>query len=326
MNFDQVVTAVRILRSGGLIGLPTETVYGLAADAENELAVRRIFAAKGRPVDHPLIVHLAEASRIDQWAIEIPTDARKLADVFWPGPLTIILRRSHKAAPAVTGGLPTIGLRVPEHPLALAVLKAFSGGLAAPSANRFGRVSPTTAEHVREELGDQVELILDGGPCSIGLESTIVDLSGDEPTLLRPGAITPRQLEAVLGRPLGDPEKNTTRASGRLASHYAPRAAVEVVTDDRIALRAGAWLGRGKRVAAAVFAGTPLPNQVERIVLPDDVDGFARELYGALRRADALGVDAILVVPPPEMDVGIAIVDRLRKAAAAAEENAKAAE
>jgi L-threonylcarbamoyladenylate synthase len=177
--------AVEILRRGGLVALPTETVYGLAADAENEIAVRRIFAAKGRPVDHPLIVHLASARQITEWARDIPEEAWKLATAFWPGPLTMVLRRSDKAADVVTGGLETIGLRVPLHPLAIELLTAFGGGLAAPSANRFGRVSPTTAEHVEEELGDEVDLILDGGPCEIGLESTIVDLSTGEPTLLR---------------------------------------------------------------------------------------------------------------------------------------------
>lgn len=311
-----LLRALAILHRGGLIGLPTETVYGLAADAENELAVRGIFAAKGRPVDHPLIVHLAEAKQIDQWAIDIPGEAWRLAAAFWPGPLTLILRRSDKAAPAVTGGLDTIGLRVPAHPVAQQVLQAFGGGLAAPSANRFGRVSPTTADHVREEFGDRVELVLEGGSCAIGIESTIVDLSVNEPTLLRPGAITAQQIEGILQRQLGDPAKNTTPASGRLASHYAPRAAVEIVRPSELEVRISDWAMRGSRVAVlAPRLELDLPGVSHR-PMPDSPEGFARELYAALREADAAGAEIALIVPPPESGVGIAIADRLRKAAA----------
>jgi L-threonylcarbamoyladenylate synthase len=312
----QIAQAVDILRRGGLVGLPTETVYGLAADAENELAVRSIFAAKGRPVDHPLIVHLADDSQISAWARDIPAEAWRLAHAFWPGPLTMILRRSDKAAPAVTGGLDTIGLRVPSHPVAHILLQAFGGGLAAPSANRFGRVSPTTAEHVREELGDRVDFVLDGGPCEVGLESTIIDLSGDEPTLLRPGAITPQQLEAVLDRPLGDPARNTTRTSGRLESHYAPRAAVELVAADELERRVAEWGLQGKRVAVlAPRFDQELPG-VGFLRVPESLEEFARTLYSNLREADAWGAEVALVVPPPESGLGLAIADRLRKAAA----------
>jgi L-threonylcarbamoyladenylate synthase len=311
-----ILRALAILRRGGLIGLPTETVYGLAADAENELAVRSIFAAKGRPVDHPLIVHLTEAKQIEQWAIDIPDTARRLAAAFWPGPLTLILRRSDKAALAVTGGLDTIGLRVPSHPVAQQVLQAFRGGLAAPSANRFGRVSPTTAEHVREEFGDRVELVLEGGPSTVGIESTIVDLSSDKPALLRPGAITAQQIEQILKHPLGDPAQNTTRASGRLISHYAPRAAVEIVAPAELEARVSDWAMRGSRVVVlAAHLELDLPGIAHRR-MPDSPEGFASELYAALREADASGAEIALVVPPPESGVGIAIADRLRKAAA----------
>jgi L-threonylcarbamoyladenylate synthase len=311
-----IARALAILRRGGLLGLPTETVYGLAADAENELAVRSIFAAKGRPADHPLIVHLAEARQIGDWAREIPDSAWRLAAAYWPGPLTIILRRSEKAAPAVTGGLETIGLRVPSHPVAQQVLQAFGGGLAAPSANRFGRVSPTTADHVREELGEQVELVLEGGPCSVGLESTIVDLSTGEPALLRFGAITPEQIEHVLGQPLGDPATNTTPASGRLASHYAPRAAVEIIAAAEIAAKASQWAMQGlKVVVLSPQAEIELPGMAHR-PMPADAEGFARDLYAALREADAWGAEIALVVPPPESGLGLAIADRLRKASA----------
>lgn len=311
-----IARALAILRRGGFIGLPTETVYGLAADAENELAVRRIFAAKGRPVDHPVIVHLADAKLLSQWAIEIPDSAWRLAAAFWPGPLTIILRRSDKAAPAVSGGLSTIGLRVPSHPVAQQVLQAFGGGLAAPSANRFGRVSPTMSQHVRDEFGDSIELVLEGGPCAVGLESTIVDLSTAEPALLRYGAITPEQIEAVLDRRLGNPGLNTTRASGRLASHYAPRAAVEVVSAGELEVKAAEWALGGAKVAVLSYAlDCQLPG-LAHYPIPADAEGFARELYAALREADAWGAQVALVVPPPESGLGLAIADRLRKAAA----------
>jgi len=311
-----ITRAVAILRRGGLIGLPTETVYGLAADAENELAVRRIFAAKGRPVDHPVIVHLADAKQLNDWAIEIPESAWGLAAAFWPGPLTIILNRSDKASQAVTGGLSTIGLRVPSHPVAQQVLRAFGGGVAAPSANRFGRVSPTTSQHVRDEFGDEIELVLEGGACEIGLESTIVDLSSHEPALLRFGAVTPDQIETVLDRPLGNPALNTTPASGRLVSHYAPRAAVEIVSANEIAAKAGQWAMRGgKAVVISPTLECELPG-VAHYPISANAAGFARELYAALREADAWGAQVALIVPPPESGLGLAIADRLRKAAA----------
>ncbi|MGZ6141626.1 MAG: L-threonylcarbamoyladenylate synthase, partial [Myxococcaceae bacterium] len=197
---ESIAAAVAVLRRGGLVGLPTETVYGLAADAENELAVRRIFAVKGRPSTHPLIVHVAHASAIESWVTQVPPEAYRLASAFWPGPLTLVLRRSSRASDAVTGGQETVALRVPGHPVALAVLKAFDGGVAAPSANRFGQVSPTRAEHVRADLGSDVDLVLDGGPARVGVESTIVDLSGAEPLLLRPGGVPVESVELVLER------------------------------------------------------------------------------------------------------------------------------
>ena len=321
MESEAIITrAVTILRRGGFIGLPTETVYGLAADAENEVAVRRIFAAKGRPVDHPVIVHLADAKRLDRWAIDIPESAWRLAAAFWPGPLTMILKRSDKSAPAVSGGLATIGLRVPSHPVAQQVLQAFGGGLAAPSANRFGRVSPTTSQHVQDEFGNGIELVLEGGPCSVGLESTIVDLSTDEPALLRYGAVTPDQIAEVLDRPLGDPTLNTTRTSGRLTSHYAPRAAVEVVSCDELEAKVAQWSMHGaKAVVIAPTLECDLPG-IAHYAISRDLAGFARELYAALREADAWGAQVALVVPPPESGLGLAIADRLRKAAAPRQE------
>ena len=214
----EIEEATAALRRGGLIALPTETVYGLAADARNPAAVRKIFEAKGRPVDHPLIVHLAAASAVDEWAADIPQTARDLARAFWPGPLTLVLRRAAETLDAITGGLDTIALRVPDHPVALAVLTHFGGGLAAPSANRYGRVSPTSADDVRAELGDSVQCILDGGPCRVGIESTIVDLSGDQPRILRPGAITAGQIEAVIGQSLSARRSSATRSPGLKAT------------------------------------------------------------------------------------------------------------
>jgi L-threonylcarbamoyladenylate synthase len=233
--------AVAILRRGGLVAVPTETVYGLAADASNPAAVRAIFAAKGRPADHPVIVHLADAAALDGWARDVPDAARRLAAAYWPGPLTLVLKRAVHVDDVITGGQDTIGLRAPAHPWTRALLQAFGGALAAPSANRFGRISPTTAEHVRADLGEKprgvVDLILDGGPCPIGIESTIVDLSGATPQLLRPGAVTRAALERILKVAVADAGDAAPRASGRLESHYAPVTPLEVVPAAMLAAR-----------------------------------------------------------------------------------------
>lgn len=323
---EQFAAAVAELRAGRLIGLPTETVYGLAADAENEHAVRQIFEWKGRPADHPLIVHLATTAQLDDWSRDIPPAARRLADRFWPGPLTIILRRSRRALDVVTGGLDTVGLRVPGHPVALELLRQFGGALAAPSANRFGRVSPTCAEHVRAEFADRPLLVLDGGPCRVGLESTIIDLSGSGPRLLRPGLITVEQLADVVGEPVEAATADSPRAPGRMASHYAPRARVELVaaTDRRSRLQA--LLARGENVAVIELAGDePLADTaanrssqaplVTRISLGVQWDECARRLYAGLREVDEAGCDVVLITLPPATGVAAAIADRLLKAA-----------
>src|SRR5512132_300570 len=205
---ESITAAVAVLRRGGLVGLPTETVYGLAADAENELAVRRIFAVKGRPSTQPLIVHIADRTALESWAREVPPAAWALAEAFWPGPLTLVLPRSGRASDAVTGGQETVALRVPGHPVALAVLRSFDGGVAAPSANRFGRVSPTRAEHVRADLGSEVDLVIDGGSARVGLESTVVDVSRGEARLLRPGGVPREEVGRILGRPLAIPKQS----------------------------------------------------------------------------------------------------------------------
>ena len=217
--------ALEVLGNGGLVAIPTETVYGLAADARNESAVRRIFAAKGRPADHPLIVHIASGERLLDWAASVPTTAALLADACWPGPLTLLVPKAAHVLPLVTGGRDTVGVRVPAHPLTTELLRRFGGGVAAPSANRFGKVSPTAAQHVALDLGNRVDYILDGGPCPIGVESTIVDCTVDPPQVLRPGGISAATVEALLERPLA-PVSGPSRAAGMLASHYAPSARV----------------------------------------------------------------------------------------------------
>lgn len=313
-NLDE---AAEVLRRGGLVAFPTETVYGLGARARDPRAVAKIFAAKGRPADHPLIVHLARASEVVSWAVAVPDAAHQLAEAFWPGPLTLILRRAPGVPDGVTGGQETIGLRIPRHPVARALLEKVGDGVAAPSANRFGRVSPTHAEHVSSELGDRVELILEGGSCEVGLESTIVDCSGTTPVILRPGAITQEMLEGVLGAPIRAGGTSEVRAPGLLASHYAPRASVSLLTGAEIAARAEELVASGARVgvlASEIPEG--LPSEVERFELSRDLEGVARELYARLREVDRRGVDVLLVVPPAEVGVGRAIVDRLRRAAA----------
>lgn len=317
---SEIQEAAAILRSGGLVAFPTETVYGLGADADNEAAVRKIFAAKGRPADHPVIVHLAEMMQMAEWSGQIPKEAWRLAETYWPGPLTLILPRLPRTKDVVTGGLDTVGLRVPSHPIAQALLRQFGGAIAAPSANRFGHVSPTCADHVRQELAGRVEMILDGGDCEVGLESTIVDLSSDEPVILRPGAITQQQVEAVCGRYMASPETSRTRCSGRLASHYAPQAKVELVALAAVFEKAQALAQQGKTVAVLGAGKLPLPTGVERISWEGTASEKAHSLYAALREVDERRCQAALVVLPAldadSSSLAAAIMDRLQKAAA----------
>jgi L-threonylcarbamoyladenylate synthase len=308
--------AVAVLRAGGLVAFPTETVYGLGADASNPDAVARIFAAKGRPADHPLIVHLASAAALDAWAVEVPPLARTLAEACWPGPLTIVLRRSARVPDAVTGGLDTVGLRVPAHPLALELLRTFGGGIAAPSANPFGSVSPTTAQHVRDGLGDRVDLVLDGGPSDVGVESTIVDLSGDEPALLRPGGLPRERLEAIAGRPIPVRHGGAVRAPGMLESHYAPDARLLLVPPAEQAARAADLRARGLRVGVIAFATGEAVDDARLVDLGRSEEEAARGLYAAIRALDAAGCDVILAWTPQPRGLGLAIADRLRRAAA----------
>ena len=308
-----IAHAVEILKRGGLVAFPTETVYGLGADAASAGAVAKIFAAKGRPQDHPVIVHLAQASQIAEWAIDVPDSAHRLASQFWPGPLTMILKRSPKVCDAVTGGQDTVGLRVPGHPVAQQLLRAFGGGLAAPSANRFGRVSPTTAQHVALEFGDKLELVLDGGACDVGIESTIVDLSRGRPLLLRPGRVNVAELKAVLGmdvETVGVDSAAAPRAPGMLEVHYAPDTPLTLL--DVESLRAQL------RTDTAALALTSPPENfpmAQWIVAPRDARAYARDLYANLRRLDVLGCRRILVENPPADAEWAAINDRLSRAA-----------
>lgn len=308
--------ALAALRRGDAIGLPTETVYGLAADASRPEAVRRIFALKGRPADHPLIVHVADASALDAWARGVPEAARELAAAFWPGPLTLILRKQPQVPDEVTGGQPTVGLRCPAHPLALDLLRAFGGGLAAPSANRFGHVSPTTAEHVRAEFGDAVAVVLDGGECAVGIESTIIDLSGDAPRILRPGMVSRAQLEAVIGPVREGAMGDSPRASGTLDAHYAPRTPLWLLPRTDLAPAAAEQRALGKRVE--VLALGSLPADTGGLALPADPAGYAHGLYATLRALDARGAHLLLAERPPETTDWLPLHDRLRRSAAGA--------
>lgn len=311
---SDIVHAAEVLRAGGLVAFPTETVYGLGADASREEAVARIFAVKGRPRAHPLIVHLAADATLDDWAIDVPDAARRLAAAAWPGPLTMIVRRGPRVSLATTGGGDTVGLRVPAHPMAQALLRAFGGGIAAPSANRFGAVSPTTADHVVADLGDDVDYVLDGGACAVGVESTIVDLSRGRPVLLRPGGMPREAIEAITG-PLALADVDAPAAPGTLASHYAPRAQVIAVLPSEVPREVAAAHGRVAVLApGSAFAAWP-GLSVHAHPLPDDDAGMARELYAALRDLDAAGFDVVIAALPPTAGLGEAVGDRLLRAA-----------
>lgn len=317
----QIARAADVLRQGGLVAIPTETVYGLAADAASEAAVRAIFAAKGRPADHPVIVHVLGASALEEWGREVPETARQLAAAFWPGPLTLVVKRGERVPDVVTGGQDTVGLRCPSHPWARALLQAFGGALAAPSANSFGRLSPTTAQHVRADLGEkpagEVDLILDGGACPVGIESTIVDLSGDRPTLLRPGSIPRAAIEAVLGVAVADPGGEAPRAPGRLEKHYAPRTPLEVVSAERLGSRLAALF----HLRVAVLAPQRLLSTLHaapaiEVAAPEEPEAYARLLYANLHWLDHAGAERIVVAAPPDAPQWAAIHDRLRRAQA----------
>jgi L-threonylcarbamoyladenylate synthase len=334
---EAIAQAVAVLRAGGLVGFPSETVYGLGGDASQADAVASIFAAKGRPNDHPVIVHVAPGADLTRWAAKVSPQAQTLIDRFWPGPLTLVMARAEGVLDAVTGGQDTVAVRCPSHPVAQALLIAFAGGLAGPSANRFGHVSPTTAQHVDGEFGSELAMILDGGPCEVGIESTIVDVTRDEPVLLRPGHVSAEALAAALGRPVlsreqaqarldahrqaqaGEGGSQATeqalpRVSGALAAHYAPRTPLALVHADRLSEMVATESAAGRRLgiwSVAPFTpagGTWLPA-------PTEPEAYAHQLYATLRRLDLLSLDRLLIETPPATPAWAGIHDRLGRAA-----------
>ena len=319
---SSLADAVRTLAAGGLVAFPTETVYGLGADAGNDAAVAKIFAAKGRPSDHPLIVHLADATGVAHFAGAVPAFAQRLMDAFWPGPLTLILPRRQGVGAAAAGGQPSIGLRCPAHPVAHALLLACRNaqppvhGLAGPSANKFGRVSPTMAAHVRSEFGDAL-VVLDGGPCGVGIESTIIDCTRGAPMLLRPGVLTVAAIEKACGQPLADSGDDAPRASGTLESHYAPKARVRLM--DAGALQTALDLLGAEAAHIATYSRVILRSSSSRLLrrrMPDDAIETARQLFSVLREFDASGVRLIWVETPPPTPEWDGVRDRLQRASA----------
>jgi L-threonylcarbamoyladenylate synthase len=312
----RIEEAAALLNAGELVAFPTETVYGLGADAENPRAVARIFAAKGRPASHPLIVHFSNFAAARAWTADVPAAAERLADAFWPGPLTLVLPRAAQVPDAVTGGQDTVALRAPAHPVARALLAAFGRGIAAPSANRYGRISPTRAEDVREELGRRVALVLDGGDCEVGLESTIVACLGGRVTLLRPGAVSRSQVADIVGR-VEDPGADAPRAPGRQRSHYAPGTPLELVDAQALDAALDAARARGERVA--VLARRAAPAAAAALAwrrMPEEAAPYGSALYAALRALDAAGADRILAEKLPAGEAWAAASDRLARAAA----------
>jgi L-threonylcarbamoyladenylate synthase len=323
---DDVDDAVLALHAGGLVALPTETVYGLAADATHEIALARLFAVKGRPAHHPVIVHLAQTEAIDDWAVRVPPWARELATLLWPGPLTLIVPRASSVLDAITGGQATVGLRVPAHPLTLAVLQQFKSGqgrsgLAAPSANRYGHVSPTTAAHVVQGLGEYLDserdLVIDGGPCQVGVESTIIGAWDDNPRLLRPGAVTVERITELTGLPVVT-ETAGVRAPGSTASHYAPHVPVYPVERGEAAQWFASHLASHPTSRIGIIAPADvdlaLDHQHVLLAAPRSDDEYAHSLYSALRDADEEAVDLVVAVLPGKGGVGQAVRDRLARA------------
>ncbi|MCC6473213.1 MAG: threonylcarbamoyl-AMP synthase [Burkholderiales bacterium] len=320
---EGIPRAVEILLAGGLVAFPTETVYGLGADASNHEALARLYHVKGRPRAHPVIVHLRSAQDLDAWARDVPAGALALARAFWPGPLTLVLQRADRVPEAVTGGHDTIALRVPAHALARELLEAFAAakgtgapaGLAAPSANRYGKVSPTAAAHVVADLGAEVDLVLDGGPCEIGIASTILDLSGKAPVILRPGKLASADIERVLGRPLESAGEAPPPAPGTHPAHYAPRAKLKLAS--RREIIEALVTNRGRRIAVLALE-VPVSRLASGlgIVIPAIAAQYARALYANLRVLDAAGADIILVETPPRTAAWTAVHDRLQRAAA----------
>jgi L-threonylcarbamoyladenylate synthase len=311
--------AAEIIKKGGIVAFPTETVYGLGADAFNPLAVARVFEVKRRPHFDPLIVHVADPADVKKLAKEIPSSAKKLAERFWPGPLTIVLLKKENIPDIVTAGLPTLAIRMPNHLMALALIEESKCPIAAPSANLFGYLSPTTAEHVRNQLGDQVDLILDGGPCPVGVESTIVSFLEEEPMLLRPGGVSLEEIESIIGKVESPPIESRPTAPGMLPKHYAPRTPIVLDWSER-----NLNLYKDKNIGFLMFHELGNYSKFrprEILSKTGDLREAAANLFAALRRLDALNLDLIVAQPIPEVGLGRAIMDRLRRAASKEEQN-----
>jgi L-threonylcarbamoyladenylate synthase len=316
MKKDKAIhQAADIIQRGGIVAFPTETVYGLGADAFNPLAVARIFEVKRRPYFDPLIVHVANPSNVEKLVKETPSNAKKLIERFWPGPLTIVLIKEEKIPGIVTAGLPTLAIRMPNHPMALALIEESECPIAAPSANPFGYLSPTTAEHVRDQLGDQVDLVLDGGPCPVGVESTIVSFLGERPVLLRPGGVSLEEIESIIGRVEISAIEDRPSAPGMLPKHYAPRTPIVLDWSEKNLDR---YRYKDKKIGLLLFQ-EPKDNRqyqsVEILSTNGDLREAAANLFAAIRRLDALDLDLIVAEPIPEAGLGRAIMDRLRRAA-----------
>ena len=318
----QIAQAVSILRTGGLVVFPTETVYGIGADAANPRGLKHLFEAKGRPADHPVIVHVADAGQMGRWAQSVPPEAQRLAEAFWPGPLTLILKRAPNVSDLVTGGQDTVGIRVPRHPVAQQLLRAFGGGIAAPSANLFGRLSPTTADHVRAEMEGRFDMILDGGACEVGIESTIVDLTGPQWRILRPGHVSAGEIARALSQTLPEDaadaarDPSQPRVSGSLAAHYCPMLPTVLMHPDSIE----EWVRRNAGKSIAVLSRRRRPRDTRAalwMVAPDSVPEYARALYDTLRWMDRSGCQMIVIEDLPRLPEWAAVRDRVIRAAGA---------
>ncbi len=310
----EIHRAAQLLRQGELVAIPTETVYGLAADANNPVAINKIFALKGRPANHPLIVHISGADQLTRWAVNIPDTAYRLAEQFWPGPLTLILNKRSDVPNEVTGGQQSIGLRCPNNALTLALLKQFNGGLAAPSANRFGHISPTTAQHVRDEFGAQAPMILDGGACEIGIESTIVDLTQTPSRILRPGQISFAQLQPFLAGLQIGAKVSSPRVSGNMSAHYAPRTPLRCISREQMRVVA-------LEKKTVVLCLDNVPHGLNGLALPNNPSAYAQQLYASLRLLDQQHAELIILEQPPQNAEWLAITDRLQRAIAGSGEN-----
>ncbi len=310
--------AVEVLRAGDLVAFPTETVYGLGANANNPEAVRKIFKAKGRPATHPVIVHLDNPRYLQRWVLDMPNEAERLAEAFWPGPLTLVLKRAPAVHDVITGGQDTVAVRIPSHPVALQLLNAFGGGIAAPSANKFGHISPTRADHVRDEFGSEVKLLLDGGECKVGLESTIISCVGDVPRLLRPGAITLSQLQLVVPNIVTGADPRSPRVPGNLARHYSPQTTVNLIPSKRLEQVISEFTDNHEKVAVLAqrppSIANPFMTWINAGVRPDT---YAHNLYAHLRTLDKAAAKILLVEEVPEGERWDAVRDRLKRAALA---------